>query len=346
MLTYIARRLLLLPLVVFGVTLMIFLMMQFISPYKRLALYVNENVMARVTTTEQWDALLTKYGLDQPVWVQYASWLNALFHGKLGYSPSAQMEVSAALMKFLPATAELALLAMLPIILLAVRLGVFSAVHQNSLADHATRIVAITGWSIPTFVLGLTLLLIFYGILGIFPPHRLSAWTIPIMRSSSFVQYTGMNTIDAILNGNWRILWDALRHLVLPVVTLSYISWALILRVTRSSMLETLRQDYIVTARAKGLHERVVIHKHAKRNAMIPVVTLAGMTIAGLMGGVVITETIFNYPGLGRFAARAAQTLDVPAILGFAIFNGILMVVANLVVDVLYAFLDPRIRLD
>ncbi|MBC7239528.1 MAG: ABC transporter permease, partial [Chloroflexi bacterium] len=109
---------------------------------------------------------------------------------------------------------------------------------------------------------------------------------------------------------------------------------------------ETLRQDYIMTARAKGLQERVIIRRHAKRNAMIPVVTLAGMTVAGLLGGVVITETIFNYPGLGRFAARAALTLDVPAVLGFALFNGVLMVVANLAVDVLYAFLDPRIRLE
>jgi len=346
MLTYIARRLLLLPVVVFGVTLMIFLMMQFINPYKRLSLYVNENIMAHISTPAEWEALLEKYGLNRPVWEQYASWLNSLFHGNLGYSPSAQMEVGAAIMKFLPATAELALLAVLPIVLLAVRLGVFSAVHQNSVGDHLTRIVAITGWSIPTFVLGLTLLLIFYGMLGIFPPQRLSTWTIPVLRSSSFIKYTGMNTIDALLNGNWRLFVDAIKHLVLPVVTLSYISWAMILRVTRSSMLETLRQDYITTARAKGLTERVVIQKHAKRNAMIPVITLAGMTVAGLMGGVVITETIFNYPGLGRFAAKAAQTLDVPAILGFAIFNGVLMVVANLVVDVMYAFIDPRIRLE
>jgi len=166
------------------------------------------------------------------------------------------------------------------------------------------------------------------------------------MRSASFVRYTGLNTIDAILNGNWRILLDALRHLVLPVTTLSYISWALILRITRSSMLETLRQDYITTARAKGVKERVVIQRHAKRNALIPVVTIAGWTVAGLMGGVVITETIFNYPGLGRFAASAAIQLDIPAVLGFALFNGVLMVLANLAVDVMYAVIDPRIRLE
>jgi len=346
MLSYVARRILFLPVVVFGVTLLIFVMMQFIDPYKRLSLYVNENVMAHLTTTEQWEELLHNYGLDRPVWVQYASWMNGLFHGKLGYSPSAQMEVGAAIKKFLPATAELALLSVLPIILIAVKLGVFSAVHQDTLADHTTRIVAITGWSIPTFVMGLSLLLIFYGWLGIFPPQRLSTWTIPLLRSGAIVRYTGMMTIDALLNGNWRLFVDAISHLVLPIITLSYISWAMILRVARSSMLETLRQDYITTARAKGLKERVVINKHAKRNAMIPVITLAGMTVAGLMGGVVITETIFNLPGLGRFAAKAAQTLDVPAILGFAMFNGVLMVTANLVVDVMYAVIDPRIRLD
>lgn len=346
MLSYVIRRFLLLPVVLLGVTLLIFGMLQLIDPYKRLSLYVNENVMAHIKTSEGWDALLTKYGLDQPLWVQYYNWLRNVFTGNLGYSPSAQMEVHRALLKYLPATAELALLAVLPILFFAIRLGVFSAVHQNKIGDQVTRLVSITGWSIPTFVMGLSLLLIFYGFLKWFPPGRLSTWTLPMMRSGAFVQYTGMNTVDALLNRNWVILGDALRHLVLPVATLSYISWALILRVMRSSMLETLRQDYIMTARAKGLQERVIIRRHAKRNAMIPVVTLAGMTVAGLLGGVVITETIFNYPGLGRFAARAALTLDVPAVLGFALFNGVLMVVANLAVDVLYAFLDPRIRLE
>jgi len=345
MISYIIRRLLLLPIVMIGVSLLIFALVQMMGPYKRLALYVDENVMSHIADDE-WDDLISFYGLDRPMLVQYGHWLAGVFTGNLGYSRTAQMPVLSALGKYLPATAELALLSIVPVVLFAMRLGVFAAVHQNGIGDHATRIVAITGWSIPTFVMGLTLLLIFYGFFGIFPPGRLSVWTIRIVRSADWIPYTGMNLVDSILNGNWRIFLDALSHLVLPVITLAYISWALILRVMRSSMLETLRQDYITTARAKGVKERVVIKKHAQRNAMIPVVTLAGMTIAGLLGGVVITETIFNYPGLGRFAAQAAIQIDTPAVLGFALFNAILMVGANLVVDVLYALIDPRIRLE
>lgn len=342
MASYIVRRLLLLPLVLFGVTLLIFLMVQLIDPYKRLSLYVNDTVLAHARP-EHFPALLHKYGLDRPVWEQYFDWLNSLIHGRLGYSPSAHLPVEDAILKYLPATVELALFSVLPIILIGVSMGVFSAVHQNSLGDHATRIVAITGWSFPTFVAGLLLLMFFSQWL---PAGRLSPWTRVILRSSNYVQYTGLNTIDSLLNGNLRIFWDAIKHLILPVITLSYISWALILRITRSSMLETLRQDYITTARAKGVAERKVINKHAKRNALIPVATVAGWTVAGLLGGVVITETVFNYPGLGRFAAHAAVQLDIAAVLGFALFNGVVMVLTNLLVDVMYALIDPRVRLE
>ena len=343
MLAYIVRRLLLLPVVLFGVTLIIFAMIQMVGPYKRLSLYVNDATLAHVRSSEELVRLVHKYGLDRPIYEQYAGWLNGVFHGQLGYSPTAHLMVQDALVKYLPTTAELALFSLIPLVFLAIRLGVFSAVHQNTIGDHFTRVLAITGWSLPTFVAGLLLLLFFYKW---FPAGRLSVWTIPIVNSPDWHTFTRMYTIDAVLNGNWRVFLDALRHMVLPIVTLSYISWALILRITRSSMLETLRQDYVTTARAKGLPERVVINRHARRNALIPVATVAGWTIAGLMGGVVITETIFNYPGLGRFAASAALQLDIAAVLGFALFNGLLLVTANLVVDVMYAFIDPRVRLE
>ncbi|HSR30039.1 MAG TPA: ABC transporter permease, partial [Anaerolineae bacterium] len=141
------------------------------------------------------------------------------------------------------------------------------------------------------------------------------------------------------------VFWDALRHLILPIVTLSYVVWARILRVTRSSMLETLRQDYITTARAKGLAERNVVRRHAFRNALIPVLTIGGMMVVGLLNGVVVTEVIFNYPGMGSAAARAAGSLDALAVLGFVLFGGVVLIVANLIVDLLYAYVDPRIRL-
>jgi peptide/nickel transport system permease protein len=342
MLSYIVRRVLLLPVVLFGVTLIIFAMVQMVGPYKRLSLYVNDATLAHIRG-DQLVQLVHKYGLDRPIYQQYITWLNGVFHGRLGYSPTAHLMVQDALVKYLPTTVELALFSIIPLVFLAIRLGVFSAVHQNTIGDHFTRVLAITGWSLPTFVAGLLLLLFFYRW---FPAGRLSVWTIPIVNSPGWHSYTRMYTIDALLNGNWRVFLDALRHMVLPIVTLSYISWALILRITRSSMLETLRQDYVTTARAKGLPERVVVNRHARRNALIPVATVAGWTIAGLMGGVVITETIFNYPGLGRFAASAALQLDIAAVLGFALFNGLLLVTANLVVDVMYAFIDPRVRLE
>jgi peptide/nickel transport system permease protein len=167
-----------------------------------------------------------------------------------------------------------------------------------------------------------------------------------VVSSDSFHRYTTLLTIDSLLNGRFDIFLDALRHMILPILTLSYLSWATFLRVTRSSMLETLRQEYVTTARAKGLAERDVIFKHARPNAMISVVTLAGFTIVGLMGGVVITETVFDYPGIGKAAAEAAGQLDVVTVLGFALFNGLILIVANLVVDVLYAAIDPRVRLS
>jgi peptide/nickel transport system permease protein len=202
------------------------------------------------------------------------------------------------------------------------------------------------GTSFPTFVFGLLMLMFFYVNLQWFPPGKLSDWANIIVRSDAFHSYTSLLTIDALLNGRFDIFWDALRHMFMPILTLSYISWATFLRVTRSSMLETLRMEYVTTARAKGLPERDVIFKHAQPNAMISVVTLAGFTVVGLLGGVVITETVFNYPGIGQAAAEAAARLDVVTTLGFALFNGFILIVANLVVDVLYAVVDPRVRLS
>ncbi len=154
-----------------------------------------------------------------------------------------------------------------------------------------------------------------------------------------------MLTIDALLNLRFDVFWDAMRHMIMPIITLSYINWATFVRVTRSSMLETLRQDYVVTARAKGLKENDVINKHARPNAMLPVVTMAGSSIVGLLGGVVITETVFNYPGIGKASADAAANLDVVTILGLAIFTGTILILSNLIVDIIYAFIDPRVRL-
>ncbi len=288
MLTYIARRLLMLPLVLVGVTLLIFALLQLLSPFSRLAIYITDPNQLK-QGPEELQEMVEALGLDDPVWVQYGRWLNGVVHGDLGWSESGRQPVVNALLAKLPGTVELALYAVIPVIFGGIWLGKLTAVHQDKPLDHLGRVTAIVGWSFPTFVFGLLALFLFYGILGWFPPGMLSLAAQRVTTSDAFVKYTGMNTIDALLNGNWFVLGDALRHLVMPVVTLAYLSWAMIMRVMRSSMLEALRQDYVTTARAKGLREGVVINKHAKRNALLPVTTIAGTMFAGLMSGVVIT---------------------------------------------------------
>ncbi len=343
MLAFIIRRLLLMPVVVFGCIILVFSFMQLLNPYQRVALYVQNPAELK---TVDFETLIERYGLNKPVHLQFVDWVSEVLRGNLGWSESVSRTVTGAFKRFLPVSVELALWSALPIVMGGIWLGVISAVKHNKVIDHLTRLFAITGWSLPTFVAGLLGLFVFYGFLGWFPPGQLGVAAATIVRSPEFIQYTGMNTIDAILNWNWFVFADALRHLVLPVITLAYVSWALLLRVTRASMLETLRQDYVTTARAKGLEERVVIKRHARRNALIPSITIAGIMVAFLFNGLVITETVFDFHGLGRWAAIAAQTFDLPALLGYLLFNGILIVGANLVVDIMYAYIDPRVRLD
>jgi peptide/nickel transport system permease protein len=351
MLGFIIRRLLFLPFLWFAITFLTFLLLEPLGPYQRVTLFINvnpEQAFGGKLTKEQLQRLIEKYGLDRPAIEQYIRWIRQVFQGNFGWSKVAQKPVFEAIRERLPATFELGLYAVLPVVLIAIWLGVLSAVHHNKPLDHTLRFFSITGYSLPTFVFGIFVLMFFYGILGWFPPGRLSFWAERIVYDATqFTRYTGLNTIDAILNNRWDIFWDALRHLILPVLTLSYLSWAGLQRVTRSSMLETLRQDYITTARAKGLTERVVILKHGLRNAMIPVTTIAVPTVIGLMlSGVVITETVFNYKGLGLLSVDATLQFDVPMVLGFTLIGTSLIVLTNLLVDILYVFIDPRVRYD
>jgi peptide/nickel transport system permease protein len=345
LIAYIVRRLLLLPLVITGVSILIFSLIMLLSPFSRLALYVRDPDALK-QGPEELAEMVESLGLNDPAWVQYGRWVSELVHGNFGWSESARQPVLQAIVRLLPASAELTLFAAFPVIFIGIWLGKKSAVYQDMPADHVIRVTAIVGWSFPTFVFGILMLMLFYGMNRWLPPGRLSLWASRIVFSDTFTSYTGMYTIDAILNGNVQVLGDALRHLFLPVITLAYVSWAMILRLMRSSMLESLRQDYVITARAKGLSERMVINKHAKRNALLPVTTVAGLMVANLLNGVVVTETIFNFRGLGQFAASAAVQLDIPGILGFSLFNGVLLVVTNLVVDILYAWFDPRVQLS
>lgn len=343
MLTYIARRLLFLPLVLFGVTVFVFIAMSFLSPYQLVSSYIKSPEELK---NQSLDDLVKKYRLDDPAYVKYFRWLGNVLRGNLGYSRSANMYVAEAIKARFPATLELTLFAVIPVVLGGIWLGSLAAMHHNKPIDHVTRVFAIIGWSLPSFVFGIVLLMYFYGVLGWFPPGRLSTWADQIVLSSSFVRYTGMNTVDAILNGEWRVFWDAVRHLVAPTISLAYLWWAFILRITRSSMLDVFNKDYVRTARAKGLAENLVIRRHVRRNALIPVATVAGLMVLGMLGGLTITETVFDYKGLGLLTATAAQQLDYTCVVGTTLFYGLILVVINLVVDIMYAMIDPRVRLE
>jgi peptide/nickel transport system permease protein len=340
MLAYIGRRLLTLPLTLVGISVLIFAMIQLLDEYQRATLFISgvprPGAMERVVDT---------YGLNDPIHEQYLRWVGQVLRGNLGYSQSTNQPVADAIRHFLPSTLELTLWSVIPIMGIGIQSGIIAATHHNRFLDHFLRVFSIVGWSFPTFVFGIFMLMIFYAKLDWFPAGRLSIWADEVVRSAEFVRYTQMNTIDALLNLRIDIFWDALRHLVLPVTTLCYLSWALLLRVTRSSMLEVLHADYVTTARAKGLRESVVTNRHARRNALIPVATMGGLTVIMLLNGVVITETVFNFRGMGWFAANAALNLDVVSVLGFTLFTAVILVAGNLVVDVMYAFLDPRVRL-
>src|SRR5574337_205397 len=321
MLAYIARRLMFVPLILLGVTLLLFAMLQLLDPYARLTLYVKDPSQLR-GGREQLDRLIEKYGLNDPIYVQYGRWVTKLLQGDFGWSETAKTTVVEGFKGRFADTAELSLFAFIPLVVLGIWMGVLAAVHYNRPLDQITRVFTTVGYSLPVFVLGLALLLVFYGLVsrylpplfeGWFSPGRLSAWAQQMINMPEFHRYTGMVTVDAILNGQWRLFWDALGHLILPTATLSYSSWAALQRVMRSSMLETLRQDYVTTARAKGLPESVVNKKHARRNALIPIATYTGFIVVALLSGVVITETIFNYPCLGSWLGLASRTVDGPA---------------------------------
>src|SRR5213596_245094 len=337
--TYVARRLLLLPLVAFGVTVLIFALLQFLSPAQRAALFVtNPNQLAQI------DGIIRKYGLDKPAHVQYWIWLKELARGDLGWSQTARMPTSAAIGTFFPATLELTSYIFIPVVLIGLWLGTKAAVHKDRFVDHFSRFVAISLRGLPSFVWGLVVLMVFYGWLAWFPPGRLSLEADLYVKSPAFRPYTHLLTLDALLNGQVWVFLDALRHIVGPAMTLVLVEMALLVRVTRSSMLEVLRQDYVRTARAKGLAEPVVINRHARRNALIPVVTLSSLLFVGLLGGVVLAETIFNYPGIGKWGAEAAVQLDIPGVTGFGMFVAMLTVLGNLAADILAAVATPPVR--
>jgi peptide/nickel transport system permease protein len=333
MIRFILRRLAGLLLVLLGVSIITFALSQ-VVPADPAASALGQNARE-----DQIQAYRKELGLDQPAIVQYVSYVNRLIKGDFGKSIRTRRPVADDLRDFFPATMELSLAAMIVAIVIGVALGILSAIGRNGPLDGFARAFALIGGSLPIFFLGLLMLSLFYSRLRWLPgPGRLDAVLRPPPR------FTGMYTIDSLLVGNWPLFKNSLQHLILPAITLGYFSTAVLLRMTRSAMLEVLNQDYVRTARAKGLREQSVLLRHALKNAMIPVLTTIGIVFGSLLSGAVLTETIFGWPGLGRYATTSAVSLDLPAVMGVALLAALVYTVMNMLVDIGYHMLDPRIR--
>jgi ABC-type dipeptide/oligopeptide/nickel transport system permease component len=295
-------------------------------------------------TPQQIADIKEKYHLNDPLWEQYVYWLKGVSEGDLGFSSTAKMPVTEAMATKFTATFELALLATFFSVIIGIFVGTISAVRANSAVDQGSRLISLIGVSIPVFWFGLMLLMLFYRDLG-WLPGPTGRYDVVRFHAENLDPHTGFLTLDTLLNGKFAFFWDVVRHLILPAMTLAFTSTAIIIRMMRSSMLEVLGAEYVKTARSKGLPERVVINRHARRNALIPTTTVVGLSFGGLLGGAVLTETIFNWNGLGQWSGAAATNLDTAAIMGFTLLTAVIYVLANLVVDVVYAYLDPRVRL-
>ena len=284
------------------------------------------------------NAIREKYGLDKPLYIQYGIWLKDVLHGDLGYSIISHEHVTKEILDRFPNTFELTVMAMLFAIIIGIIAGIISASKQYSILDYTSMGIALFGVSMPVFWLGIMLMMIFGVYLRWLPiAGRIDTFV-------SFHKITGFYILDSIITGNFSALVNILRHLILPSIALATIPMATVARVTRSSMLEVLRQDFIRTERAKGLSERIVIYKHAVRNAMIPVVTVIGLNFGLLLAGAILTETVFSWPGIGRYVVQGVYARDYPVVQGCVLFFAFVFVVVNLITDIIYLYIDPRIH--
>jgi peptide/nickel transport system permease protein len=331
---YTIKRLLSLVVVFFGMTLMIFTITHVIpaDPARLVA--------GNYASVEIVEGIRERMGLNLPLPEQYLLYMKKLvLEGDLGVSMQTFRPVMADLKDRIPASLELALFSLLLAVPIGLILGIISATRAGGVADSATRFLAIIGVSMPVFWTGLLLQLIFYGGLKWFPGEgRLS---VAIPRPDNI---TGLYLVDSLLTGNWAAFRDALHHIFLPGLTLALASLAVLTRMTRASVLEELFQDYVRTARAKGLTERAVLGRHVLKNAFIPILTVIGLQLAALIGWVFMVEVVFSWPGIGRYAVKAIMNFDFEPIMGFAIFLSFTYALINLLVDLLYPVFDPRIR--
>ena len=359
MLGYITRRIFVSIPVLIGILLVTFVLARLIpgDPCKA--------ILGEKATAEVCERFTRIHGLDRPIYVQFGLYATRILQGDFGQSIRFSRQVSQILVERLPMTIELALGGLILAVLIGVPLGIISAMRHNTGVDVATMIVANIGISMPVFWLGLMLAyvfaLMFKGtVLWLPPSGRLSAgltsvpfyevWGWSVVAGTTWTKFLDFIAnhfvFNALITGDWKLLIDALRHLILPVVALSTIPMAIIARMTRSSLLEVLGRDFVRTARAKGARERIVVGRHALRNALLPVVTILGLQMGGLLGGAVSTETVFGLAGIGRMLFEAITARDYPIIQAFTVMIAVSYMVINLIVDVSYGFFDPRIRIE
>ena len=331
---YAIRRGLTIVPVLLGVSLLVFSFIHLIPGDPALTM------LGERATPEKVAEVRARLGLDRPIWQQYVLYIGKALRGDLGVSIIRGDPVASDLLRRFPATVELATAAIVVAIALGIPIGVASAVWRNSLLDSLARLGALTGVSMPIFWLGLVLAWFFGVQLRILPTgFRLSSGT-------AFVPWTNFVILDALLQGDGPALADAVRHLILPALALATIPLAVIARMTRASMLEVLSREYIRTAEAKGLSRRVVILRHALRNALLPVLTVVGLQVGRLLAGAILTETIFSWPGIGLWVYESIESRDYAVVQGVSLFIAVIVVGVNLLTDLLYAAVDPRIKYE
>jgi len=356
---YVIQRLVLLLPVLIGISVVTFSMLRLI-PGDPATVMLGEHA-----TIEQVEEFRERMGLNDPIYVQYFRYLQSVMRGDLGRSSLTQQPVIVELGQRLPATIELSLGAMFIACSVGIVAGVIAAYYHNSFFDLTTMVGALIGVSMPVFWLGLILMYIFGFKLKLLPPSaRMTVgvelqtineaygldqilsgpWGAGVVAFTDFLSQFYL--LASLLTGNWKALLDVLRHLILPSVALGSISMAIIARMTRSSLLEVLGEDYVRTARAKGLQERAVLTKHAMKNAFLPIITVIGLQVGGLLAGAILTETIFSWPGMGRLVVNRILARDYPSVQGSVLAIALVFVFVNLVVDISYAYLDPRIRYE
>lgn len=332
MIKYVLKRLALLVPVLIGVSIIVFIVMHVLTSDP------TSIILGQHASADQIAALRKQLGLDNPLYIQYLDFLKGLLHRDFGNSLITQTSVWSELTTRLPATVELAFTSIIIASIVGVTIGVISAIKQNSIIDYISMVGALLGVSMPIFWLGLILIVVFSLQLHILPvSSRIQVGMEP-------AHITGFYILDSIFTGNMAALGDSIKHLMLPSIALASYSTAIIARMTRSTMLEVIGQDYIRTARAKGLAEKTIIIGHALKNAFIPIITVIGLQLGSLLGGAVLTETVFAWPGIGSYTIDAILKSDYPVVQGAVMLMAIIFVTVNLIVDLIYGLIDPRIK--